>query len=215
MEILLSLDVCKALLLGSAKSLPRYMGLALMAQTAAFIALAAEIVARAPHDLLLPVNEEYVQFGLFVPAVRVLILQNLGWCPCLAFKVIKVTPNLVYWALHSGLVRDQGGLNHSHSSTKECVMHRRLYSRQEATSHHWTCDRTSCEDIRINQQSMGSICAMLLDGQVPLLRIPSNEDGTPQAPQVVPYKSGIKYVAISHVWSQGMATIHHDLCNTT
>lgn len=171
--------------------------------TAAFIALTAETVSRALHDLLLPVDEEYVNFGFFVLSFRETVLESMGWCLHLAFKMRRITPNLVDWSLHSGLIRDQGGSSHSECSAKECLMHRQLYSNQEGASHHSRCSETSCEDVRIDEKSMESICAILLDGNIPLLQISGGSNGTPQALNVVCYKAGMKYIAISHVWSQG------------
>jgi hypothetical protein len=96
------------------------------------------------------------------------------------------------------------------------LLGRRMYSHDSCTEHECTTNNINTDDYQMQhiaddchctslKPAVGSIIESLQNNQVPLLQILGDEDSECKI-NVVPFDVGKNYVAISHVWSDGLGS---------
>ena len=169
-----------------------------------FFATVAEWLGRALHRVD-PSSDPFHHFAIYFPASKRAKLREFGWCPNEAKKFATSIASLTTRSLFCQLDRRNLRQEHAHCSENDCVeSHEALQNHPGPVHRHGCLDRDTCREIPVDQANMKKMCGMLSAGQFPLLRIRMDRTGTADSVEVVPFKEGKSYVAISHVWSQGL-----------
>lgn len=115
-----------------------------------------------------------------------------GWCQR-ELELLKSLPSsILYYASLSDRPGPQ--VDHTACSAKRCVAY------QIKTTRHAE-DRCKCAMIVADGQHISSI---LLTGSFPIIRMDQNKRGKLPTLKIIPYQPGIQFVALSHVWSDGL-----------
>jgi hypothetical protein len=157
------------------------------------------------------VNFENIPFLTSYPKYGRELLLQAGWCvgelPSLLSRYRPV--DLLYL---STLDRHRDGTSHSQCSEDGCRANW-LYGKHYKMSHTLICHGSlSCEMVKV---PITKVCAILAAGNIPVLRLSSKTSSTAPSLQIEEFAlsghdqkadgtSTIRYVGISHVWSDGM-----------
>ncbi|XDG09156.1 hypothetical protein ABKA04_008771 [Annulohypoxylon sp. FPYF3050] len=142
-------------------------------------------------------------------------LINQGWCPfeLTPMSVRFNTAGLVFMShverpIASRNHETSGGMNLPHQDPPPCssfgCVHRRLNDATYSTAHVPGC--CGCPTILAQ---LDQIAKILEAGSFPLIVSVDDTDGSEHI-QLVPWKSGVKFVAISHVWSDGLGNVREN-----
>lgn len=146
------------------------------------------------------IDEGRQQCSFLTPEATVFIQNAMlkqGWCRT---DVQRLSSNLDIASLFlvASQPRPDPDKDHSNCDNQKCGAYQvdeRFYLRL----HDLSCDRTNCRDL---QAEPTSLHAILSSGSIPLTRYNEKVTGEPEL-QVIRADLGTKYVAISHVWSDG------------
>ncbi|KAL2039834.1 hypothetical protein N7G274_007235 [Stereocaulon virgatum] len=144
------------------------------------------------------------------------LLDN-GWCPNLVkrFRTDLGIEGLYYASLINFVDLDR---SHGGCTDSACIAYNHAKDETYIFQHsvrYCLCKDEHCKHLAdscicsepINMGTAASEAAAIVrQGQMPLLSLV--EEGSHQKIQVTPFCHGIKYVAISHVWSDGMGNPH-------
>ena len=137
--------------------------------------------------------------GIMSPVVKARLMQD-GWCPHeIRMLTQKFNASGQFYASH--LSRPGKDKNHKMRgcSSLEC----RAYKTEEKTyetRHISSGDKCRCEHVPVDQNK---IQKSLKEGNVPAIQIIKSPNDGPWI-DVVPTKPHMPYLAVSHVWSDGM-----------
>lgn len=115
-----------------------------------------------------------------------------GWCRRELESLKSLPASILYYVSLSD--RPSPQVDHVACDANQCVAYRITIMRHAK-------DRCKCATIAADCQCISSI---LLAGSFPLIRMVRNERGRSPTLKIIPYQQGIKFVAISHVWSDSL-----------
>ncbi|KAL9621538.1 MAG: hypothetical protein Q9160_004068 [Pyrenula sp. 1 TL-2023] len=133
-------------------------------------------------------------------------LLEVGWCPGdIATKLKNRSPSyLLYLSTIDRRVLEQ---QHTECTPYTSCRANQVDFKMYKTRHSLTCDGTSCEFVGPSMQDVGAI---LEDGDIPLIAMDTSTE--PSTLHLVRYQKETvfnnQYVAISHVWSDGLGNPH-------
>lgn len=147
------------------------------------------------------------------------ILRNLGWCPHEIMKLNELcnTTGLFYlahiyrpdpWRQHYQLrvslkhTPDLGVRVEDAICTFQGCKYLKLDDEKYTTKHHASCNR--CAVVAVNPQELPAI---LKSGTFPVV-IVDYDINNELIVRLIPWQPALSYVAISHVWSDGMGNVH-------
>lgn len=146
-------------------------------------------------------------------------LSNDRWCPNL---IRRLNTDLGLEGLYFASLLHPVPDNRTHNNCTElaCVAYnigkdekyKTWHSAQFCNCNDDTCthseSRCLCKEPRNIESVFNEVIAILQREKIPLIGVRKQDSGL--ALQVVPFQRGIKYVAISHVWSDGMGNPHRN-----
>ena len=164
--------------------------------------LAACNFAESMH--LAPLGKGYVNASIRTS------MMNYGWCPS---EIPKLAENyhssLQTLHLLSKMDRSVPGRDHSGCSDKRCL----VYNIQDKTYVAGHCEadcKTTCPLVEIKNEQTVSI---LDEGYYPLLQLRKDTEGRVEV-DVVRSSEKTPYIAISHVWADGLGNPHATALHT-
>lgn len=125
-------------------------------------------------------------------------MLEIGWCPFEVDRFSKMTSPLTQLCALS-LSPSANVLDHNKCSATACEANQ-VPSGNYNPTHAEDCPESTCHFI---QSPIEEVIKILKEGALPLIEISLKSDGSPEL-RAVQYRSGKRYVAISHVWSDGM-----------
>ncbi|KAL8683185.1 MAG: hypothetical protein Q9186_000797 [Xanthomendoza sp. 1 TL-2023] len=139
------------------------------------------------------------------PLLRERFLSN-GWCP---YQVARLwgqySASTTYYL--SSLHREPtfGGVKHHQCDENRCMttsIDPSTYEPQHAGS---SC--TEPNECRMVGVCSSTVADIIRRGRIPLVKFVENVDGTLQ-PRIIESSAGLRYVALSHVWSGGLGNVN-------
>lgn len=132
-------------------------------------------------------------------------LRRANWCPSDVTRVVQqYSPTSLYYV--SILQRSEQGRNHRRCTDFKC------YAFQLEPSTYRTKHVDSANDCECTHVGppMSEVIRTIRDGKVPLLtsRL-DRKTGSPRI-DVVPYTPGVEYIAVSHVWADGLGNLQEN-----
>lgn len=127
-----------------------------------------------------------------------------GWCPSEITFLQHYPPSASNSGMYYARQIVRASLDHSHCSRKAClssVINKKMYAQQHCCLSSTNC-KGSCCDVTPSQDR---VRAILMSGGVPLLKSSTATafDSGKVDLDIVEYQEGMKYTALSHVWSDG------------
>ena len=138
--------------------------------------------------------------GLKMPVAKAIKSRmiDLGWCPAQIVNLShKYSCTTIYYI--SGLRTDRGVV-HTQCSTERCIAHN-IDESLYVPRHSQVCDYKSCSLAELSSATAASIIED--NCGIPLVACSVSINGEMQM-NIVRAKPGLRYIAISHVWSGGM-----------
>lgn len=149
------------------------------------------------------------------------ILRNLGWCPHEIMKlnelcnttgvfylahILRPNPRQQHYRLRVSLKHslDLGFRAKDAICTFEECKYLKLDDEKYTTKHHGSCNR--CAFVAVDPQQLSAI---LKSGTFPVVIVDYDANNNLIA-RLIPWQPGLSYVAISHVWSDGMGNVHNN-----
>ncbi|KAF5227144.1 hypothetical protein FAUST_11958, partial [Fusarium austroamericanum] len=148
------------------------------------------------------------------------LLRNDGWCPSELAAIFSRSNASSLWFLHHLTrpashrrhqmihIRDptkiDQGCNPDNLCTASSCVYRRLRDETYVTQH-----TASCEDCDEVVADLESLCSILSDNKIPLI-VPIKEESTAPEISFCPADPDRAYIAISHVWSDGLGNPHRN-----
>ncbi|KAL2039153.1 hypothetical protein N7G274_008202 [Stereocaulon virgatum] len=128
-----------------------------------------------------------------------------GLCISQVEKILS-TGHRSIQALHFiGSLRQSGStLDHLPCDKQQCYAYQNNLNTYQTQHTKRDC---SCEDLAVDQQKLFAILKM---GSLPLLRLKGDHDIGTISIEVVPSDSASKYLALSHVWADGLGNPHRN-----
>ena len=129
-------------------------------------------------------------------------MRVAGWCPSdIAMVSEYMSASSLYYA--SSLRRSQLHSDHSKCGKQLCLANQIDTATYQTA--HWNSDCT-CEHIRV---SCSELIPIIAEEGIPLITIALAASGDPIL-EISRYVKGQHYIAISHVWSDGMGNLHQN-----
>lgn len=127
-------------------------------------------------------------------------LVGLGWCPYEANRLsVKSDPSAIYYVSNLEPPRK----SKSHSECSEYLCKSETVDEKNYTTKH----RKSCKDCPFLFVGEDALRCVLEKGSIPLVTLETGGGGAPNL-KVIEWTPGMSYVAISHVWSDGLGNVH-------
>ena len=126
------------------------------------------------------------------------IMRAAGWCPS-QIRLLR-EGNMAAQSLYYFTSLNQPEMHRRHGSCTEqrCTAYQN--NLEEYTTQHYPSD-CKCEEISVDVEAIDQV---LVDGKLPLLRIVPSPVTTELRVEIVPSQSSSRYVALSHVWADGL-----------
>lgn len=157
---------------------------------------AAQLINR--KDLASDLREDSIrlwQSGWPTPVVLVQLFAARGWCPSDLFRLSKlVSLNALSYAV---TLQRYGSMDHTQCTAQGCVINN-IDEDNYSTQH-----RTAQCDCELVEDTNNQACEVLAEGTYPLICLDSFSEKSGRV-KVVPFRPGLRYTAISHVWSDGL-----------
>lgn len=133
-------------------------------------------------------------------------MQNTGWCPFEADVTLRRTDFVSSTFFFGCLKKTRARAAHSGCSRDHCIRSEIAFERlqREGMIHLDSCH--GCLSVGIDAVEMKLMVELLQKQTVPLIRATRRYDDRIQF-KVVPYDPKIRYVAISHVWCDGLGNV--------
>ena len=129
-------------------------------------------------------------------------MRHAGWCPSdIAMISQDLSASSLYYA--SSLRRWQLRNDHSQCNRQACLASQIDTTTYETVHLYENC---TCDHIHVDVSQLTSIIAK--EG-IPLITITVATSGEPVL-EISPFRKGQQYIAISHVWSDGMGNLHQN-----
>lgn len=181
--------------------------------------LVVRTIMNEPDRMLLPQHGRLLEFPFKKLTWK--LLRNQGWCPSQLGMMFERynTAGLYYMSRiqrpdkprqhKTDRISPHGYDDISHEpSAKDQVCslwkcsYRNLQENSYMTAHVNGCP--GCREIEVQQEDLADI---LRKGTFPLI-LSIDDDENPENIQVLPWEDGLAYIAISHVWSDGLGNVH-------
>ena len=131
-------------------------------------------------------------------------MAHLGWCP---FQIedlgTKYSCNMMYYL--SGL-RRRGEVSHVHCDDSRCLAYN-IDESQYEPRHDINCCRINCAIIQVTPTAIASIIGD--NNGIPLISCYQSTE-EPMQMRIIRAKPGMRYIAVSHVWSGGLGNPAHN-----
>ena len=125
-------------------------------------------------------------------------MRAAGWCPSQIFILCEGAFSIQFLYYFTGLRQPESPSRHQSCSKQKCVAHQN--NLEKYTTQHCFGD-CKCEELSIDN---GAVEDILLKGQIPLLRIIPGQSLVDLSLEIIPSQTGSQYVALSHVWADGL-----------
>ena len=125
-------------------------------------------------------------------------MRAAGWCPSQIFILCEGAFSIQSLYYFTGLRQPESPSRHRSCSKQKCVAHQN--NLEKYTTQHCIGD-CKCEELSIDD---GAVEDILLKGQIPLLRIIPGQSLVDLSLEIIPSQTGSQYVALSHVWADGL-----------
>ncbi|KAL9577938.1 MAG: hypothetical protein Q9212_006042 [Teloschistes hypoglaucus] len=128
-----------------------------------------------------------------------------GWCPRqIALLWGRYSPTTAYYLSSLPHRTTFGGVKHHHCNENRCA----TASVDPATYEHQHADgcSTASDHCRMVGVPSARVAECIKGGHIPLIKFQELSDGMLQ-PEVVEFRSDLRYVALSHVWSGGLGNV--------
>ncbi|KAI9670599.1 MAG: hypothetical protein M1831_005819 [Alyxoria varia] len=124
-----------------------------------------------------------------------------NWCMYEASQLAERAILLYQFNFLSRIKRSARG--HEHCSKEMCVRSVLTYEQQkeEGLTHRPDC--VGCGSVGPSAEDLSSMVSLLLEGEVPVIRVGLTSNSTIEV-AVVPFREGMHYTAVSHVWADGL-----------
>ena len=124
-------------------------------------------------------------------------MRSEGWCPYTLWRLYEVS-DIDEWALGYSLGTKRTGQDHSRCTENECLSN--AMSEDDEPKH--TEANCSCSILHAPVDNMVEV---IEEGDIPILQIKKTPDGTLTF-KTHKVSSGCKYIALSHVWADGLGS---------
>lgn len=125
-------------------------------------------------------------------------MRAAGWCPSQIYILCQGALFIQSLYYFTALRQPESPSRHQSCSKQKCVAYQNNLERY--TTQHCMND-CKCEELSIDN---GAVEDTLLKGQIPLLRIIPGQSLADLSLEIIPYQTGSQYVALSHVWADGL-----------
>ena len=125
-------------------------------------------------------------------------MRAAGWCPSQIFILCEGALFIQSLYYFTALRQPDSPSRHQSCSKQKCVAYQN--NLEKYTTQHSSSD-CKCEELSVDDRAVENV---LLKGQIPLLRIIPGESLSDLSLEIVPSQTGSQYVALSHVWADGL-----------
>ena len=126
------------------------------------------------------------------------IMRAAGWCPSQISILCHGALSIQSLYYFTGLRQPESPSRHQSCSKQKCVAYQN--NPEKYTTQHSSSD-CKCEELSVDD---GAVEDVLLKGQIPLLRIIPGQSLSDLSLEIIPSQTGSQYVALSHVWADGL-----------
>lgn len=126
------------------------------------------------------------------------IMRAAGWCPSQISILCQGALFIQSLYYFTALRQPESPSRHQSCFKQKCVAYQNnleKYTTQHSSS---VC---KCEELSVDD---GAVEDVLLKGQIPLLRIIPGQSLSDLSLEIIPSQTGSQYVALSHVWADGL-----------
>ncbi|KAI1469339.1 uncharacterized protein F4812DRAFT_325956 [Daldinia caldariorum] len=182
--------------------------------TVCLIAMIGEALANAKRAFKQSPPREGFAWGMVLtPHYHSLLEEDMlaqGWCPSvISYLTSTVSVSSLEYAVSCGPMND--GKDHQHCSPQSCATYV-VDTTTYAAQHTSTCRsllgrlRDTCYNISVD---LREVEGLLLAGEIPVIKLDKDEDGHGYKLSVHKGRD-VEYVAISHVWADGLGSTTED-----
>ena len=125
-------------------------------------------------------------------------MRAAGWCPSQIFILCQGAFSIQSLYYFTALLQPEPPSRHQTCSKHKCTAYQN--NLKEYTIQHCISD-CKCEDLSVN---IGAVEDILLEDQIPLLRVIPGQSLAELSLDIIPSQPGSQYVALSHVWADGL-----------
>ncbi|PMD37700.1 hypothetical protein L207DRAFT_493251 [Hyaloscypha variabilis F] len=140
--------------------------------------------------------------GFFNEEIVESMISN-GWCKSDIARIVDRYSSLQLYHFMSKLAKPNTRRSHINCSETRCVAHQIVPT--EYNPSHWPAE-CQCESIVI--ENSATVPILMEEGRIPLLRIGVGDSVDDTVVEVIGSTIETQYIAISHVWSDGMGNPH-------
>ena len=153
-----------------------------------------------------PIYESSLSRGSILGSENLLTRRmiNAGWCRALVTHISKEFDIITLYFISEIQPPRVPWINHKQCSDFYCIanhVRKATYQNRHVTEH------CPCKLIGIEGESRENMITIIKGGGVPLIKIEKIPDGSVKL-KVAEFKPGVSYIAISHVWSDGLGNPH-------
>ncbi|KAI4113052.1 MAG: hypothetical protein LQ345_005895 [Seirophora villosa] len=130
------------------------------------------------------------------------LMMRHGYCPSEIHRIRQTFLHLSTIQFLTWMNRADATASHEHCNSRECLL--RLNNLRQYGAQHWLND-CHCPDLTVD---IAKVIAILSRGGLPLLQMIQTEPSHELRLDVIEASPSSKYVAISHVWSDGLGNPH-------
>ena len=125
-------------------------------------------------------------------------MRAAGWCPSQVFILCQGAFSIQFLYYFTALRQPESPSRHQTCSKQKCTAYQN--NLEKYTTQHCSSD-CNCEDLSVN---IGAVEDILLEDQIPLLRVIPGQSLAELSLDIIPSQPGSQYVALSHVWADGL-----------
>ncbi|KAL8958620.1 MAG: hypothetical protein Q9193_004357 [Seirophora villosa] len=174
-----------------------YQIMACLASVADLLSRATELAYQMPD--VVRENQCPSTWGLLLRAhPRSELMKRHGYCPSEIHRIRNTFHKLSTSHFLTWMNRADATASHEHCNSRECLL--RLNNLRPYGAQHWLND-CHCPNLTVD---IAKVIAILSRGGLPLLQMIQTEPSHELHLDVIEASSSSKYVAISHVWSDGL-----------
>jgi len=140
--------------------------------------------------------------GFFNEEIVESMISN-GWCKSDIARIVDRYSSLQLYHFMSKLAKPNTKRSHINCSETRCVAHQIVPTEYKPS--HWPAE-CQCESIVI--ENSATVPILMEEGRIPLLRIGVGNSVDDTVVEVTGSTTETQYIAISHVWSDGMGNPH-------
>ena len=125
-----------------------------------------------------------------------------GWCASQTKLILHAYTDIQTLHFLASVSHAESVESHQQCDDQHCKAYQTELGKYEARHLNEDC---KCEELTIDQKSL---FAILIEGSLPLLRIHQHQSLNQISVDIVPSNDASRYVALSHVWAQGLGNPH-------